>query len=126
MTDRDEQTVAATDDALERRVRHALDVSGPVPPFDAAFDAAERRLAAPRRSRWIAASAAAAVVVALAVAPFVDRAPAGPEYVQIAELMDTTGWSAPSDVLLPQREIDLYRELPDIPKSTKPAEGALL
>lgn len=126
MTERRMYTVKRSDDRLRRRVRRALEVDTPVPPFDAAFAAAERQLELRRRPRWMLAAAAAAVVVALVVAPFVSRAPAGPEYVQVAELMGTAGWTAPSDVLLPQHEIDLYRELPDIPESTKPAEGALL
>ncbi len=126
MTDRQTDATQESDDALRRRTKRALEIDAPVPTFDATFAAAERQLETPQRHHWIFASAAAAVVVALAVAPFVSRAPAGPEYVQVAELMGTAGWTAPSDVLLPRHEIDLYRELPEIPESTKPAEGALL
>lgn len=73
---------------------------------------------------------AAAAIGALVVATFlvVDRdapVPRG-DYVEIAELMNSTQWTAPSDVLLPQHRIDIYGELPAIPASTKPTQGALL
>jgi hypothetical protein len=53
-------------------------------------------------------------------------APPGPSYVEVADLMDSTYWSAPSDVLLPDREFDIYQDLPVLFESTEPAEGALL
>jgi len=44
----------------------------------------------------------------------------------MADLLESTSWVAPSDVLLPKHEIDLYQDLPAFSVSTRPAEGALL
>ena len=48
------------------------------------------------------------------------------EYIELAELMGSTSWAAPSDVLMPEYEIDIYQDLPALMESTKPVEGALL
>ena len=48
-------------------------------------------------------------------APIAALAAAG---VGFAELMDSTYWSAPSDVLLPDREFDIYQDLPELFEST--------
>ena len=47
-------------------------------------------------------------------------------YIEVADLLESTYWSAPSDVLLPDRQFDIYQELPVIFESTEPAGGALL
>ena len=71
--------------------------------------------------------AAAAVVVAMLVITVGNPPPVDETaYIEIAELLETTYWSAPSDVLLPEREFDIYQELPVLFESTEPAEGALL
>lgn len=95
------------------------------PPFDAVFAAAGRRLSMRRRARYAAGAAAAAALVAAAVL-MTGQPAANGGYIDTAELMATTSWRAPSDVLLPRRRIDLYENLPSISGSTGPAEGALL
>ena len=108
--------------------RRALPAAGDVPGFDAVFAAAERRYRR-RRQRQVRYGAVAAIA-ALAVTAFVfvdrDAPPPLGDYIEIAELMNSTQWTAPSDVLLPRHEIDIYRELPAIPASTEAVQGAVL
>jgi hypothetical protein len=40
--------------------------------------------------------------------------------------MNSTLWSAPSDVLMPEHAIDIYQDIPDMPVSTDFIEGTLL
>jgi hypothetical protein len=54
------------------------------------------------------------------------QAPKEATYIEVAELLDSTYWFAPSDVLLPDREFDIYQDMPVLFESTEPAEGALL
>jgi len=95
------------------------------PPFGRVFANAERDYEASRRRGYTWFAAAAAAVAVLAVVLYVD-APVEPEYIHIADLLETTSWTAPSDVLLPTHEFDIYQELPVLMESTEPVEGALL
>lgn len=102
--------------------RHA---PGSLPTFAATWAAAERRRAVARaRHRNVAIAAALAVIV---VAALSLRAPE-PDvpYIEVADLLESTGWFAPSDILLPERQFDIYQELPVIIESTEPAGGTLL
>lgn len=114
-------------DALEARLERALGgcEDAAVPPFEATFAAAERRVHRRRHSRLLAAGGLAAAIVAVAVL-FAPAPEPAAQYVEIEELLATTKWRAPSDVLLPRREINLYEDLPVMIESTGPAEGALL
>lgn len=116
------------DSRLAAGCKAAMPADAEVPQFDAAFANAERLYRASRRQkiRLVAAAAFVAVGVSGFIAWTPDNSLPQGEYVEIAELMSTTRWTAPSDVLLPQHEIDLYQELPVILESTKPAQGALL
>jgi len=71
---------------------------------------------------------AAAVLVAAAVISVSMQvpSPAVPVYIEVAELLDSTNWVAPSDVLLPDRQFDIYQEIPVLHQPTEPARGALL
>ncbi|MDH3747675.1 MAG: hypothetical protein OER97_05670 [Gammaproteobacteria bacterium] len=117
---------------LATALKSSLESKDKTPPFDAVFAAAERRRRDSKRQYAGLAGAAMVAAVAVAVvfminagAPTPDS-PALPKLLQVAELMDSTDWSAPSDVLLPTHEFDIYQELPVLLESTKPAEGALL
>ena len=114
----------ATDDTLRRRVREAWPEPSRAPDFDATWAAARRRRAGRRFGYGIGAAAAA--IVAAVIVLQSGTAPPGPDYIEVADLMDSTYWSAPSDVLLPDREFDIYQDLPVLFESTEPAEGALL
>lgn len=113
-------------------LKRALESQDDAPTFDAVFAAAEHRYGDSKRQ--YAGIAGAAVVAAVAVAVMLvigaDAPTPGLEsdekMFQVAELMNSTEWSAPSDVLLPTHEFDIYQELPVLLESTKPAEGALL
>lgn len=101
--------------------RHA---DGSVPDFEVIFGAAERRLRDRRRIRFAGVAAAVGLtVMALGLLP---TAQDDFTYVDLEELTATTRWSAPSDTLLPEYRIDLYRDLPQIFESTYSEEGALL
>ena len=112
------------DDTLRRRVREAWPKPSQVPPFEAAWTAAERRRH-DRRYGYGFGAAAAAVTAAAIILVSNGGAPAE-SYVEVAELMNSTYWAAPSDVLLPEREFDIYQDLPALMESTEEVGGALL
>lgn len=96
------------------------------PPFADVWSGAKRRYRRSRR-RYAGFASAAAVLAAVVVVlnagpPVLDHG----GYIEIAELLDSTSWVAPSDVLLPIYEFDIYQDLPTLMESTTPAEGALL
>lgn len=100
--------------------------AGRVLPFDHVWSAAQARLAARRRRRYAAVGIAAAVaVIAVAVTLMPSRQPAW-EYVDPEEFVTGTSWQAPSDVLLPERRIDIYEEIPVLIESTEIDGGTLL
>jgi len=115
---------------LASALKSSLDGKDETPPFDAVFEAAERRHKDSKRQYVGLAGAAMVAAVAVAVVLMINAgAPTQepmPKLLLVAELMDSTDWSAPSDVLLPTHEFDIYQELPVLLESTKPAEGALL
>lgn len=98
----------------------------PVPAFDAVWASAVVQ-AGTARKRYVPLAASVAAVAAIAIV-FVLRTPVDEEwqYIDEYELLETTGWSAPSDSLLPDREFDIYRDTPELIESTEPYGGALL
>lgn len=92
--------------------------------FSKTWQAASRRRAAGRRRS--AVFAAAAAITAVAVIALNERTPEQPPYIEMAELLESTYWTAPSDVLLPDRQFDIYQDMPEIFESTEPAGGTLL
>ncbi len=116
-----------SDDKLREQLRQAWQQrSGDeVPPFDSVMRAADsRRASTLRQRRWSAA--AAAVIVTAVIAVYLQTPRQESHYIEVAELLDSTYWTAPSDVLLPDREFDIYQDMPELFESTEPAEGALL
>lgn len=116
-----------TDDNLREQVSRAWQAGAAEKPpsFDRIWQAADARyVSARRRYRSIASAAAIAAAVVIA---WNWQAPADEtSYIEIAELLESTSWSAPSDVLLPSREFDIYQDMPALFESTDPAGGALL
>jgi RNA polymerase sigma factor (sigma-70 family) len=92
--------------------------------FDEVWWAARERLAVSRRryQRF----AAVAAIVAIAFIGFHARPPAQETYIEVADLLETTYWTAPSDVLLPERQFDIYEDMPALFEATEPAGGTLL
>ncbi len=97
-----------------------------VPPFAKTWRAAEKRYAARRHAYRRLASAAAVVAIVVVAANLRSPPVAQDSYIEAAELLGSTSWSAPSDVLLPEHQIDLYQDMPALIESTKVAGGALL
>ncbi len=97
-----------------------------VPPFATIWQAAERRHAANRQSyRRLAVAAAVVAAVVVGVNLSTPQSEQDP-FVEIADLMESTSWLAPSDVLLPKHEFDIYQDMPMLIESTHPAGGSLL
>lgn len=115
-----------TDDTLLRELKnaHAVLEAGRVVPFQEVFGAAEARLRRARQRRRIALAAAAAGAAALLYALLPEQPDW--QYVDPELFATSTSWSAPSDVLLPQRRFDIYEDIPVLIESTESDEGALL
>ena len=96
--------------------------------FDAIWRAAEAQYhAETRRYRRLSAAAASIAVFAIAISLFPgDEKPLLADFDIAARLMESTQWTAPSDVLLPNYAVDLYDELPVLMESTELYEGTLL
>ncbi len=117
---------------FDNTVRDALQAeqarreAGRVPAFDVTFAAAEARAAGrARRRRTVFGIAAAAAVVAVATSLLLPRGEDW-QYVNPDDLATSTAWVAPSDVLLPEHSIDIYRDIPVLIESTDGNLGALL
>ena len=111
------------DNALRDAVRESWPTNRE-PSFEDTWQAAHRRYGAGRRKYGYFAGAAA--IAAAAVIAFNMQQPQQTPYIEVAELLETTYWTAPSDALLPDRQFDIYQDMPEIFESTEPAEGALL
>lgn len=110
---------------LEKMLAGAFERDDQAPAFDATWAAAESRYRKSRRSRalvGIAASVAIAAIVLTALQPEAVDAPV----IEMGDLLGTTSWQAPSDVLLPEHRFDIYQDLPDLIQSTDGAGEALL
>ena len=108
-------------EALKSAYRAA---EGNPPPFDPSWAAAEGRLRS-RRRRRSAGLAIAAAVSLFAVVLRTDQPPAY-EFMITDALLNDTYWTAPSDVLMPERRFDIYREVHLLDESTISPEGSLL
>lgn len=116
------------DRRLAAAVRRSMPAVSASASFDTLFAGAERRHRASRRStRWLGSVAAAVATIAV-VFVFSTRTMDvnEQEFIQMAELLESTSWTAPSDALLPDHQFDIYQDLPTLMESTKPAQGALL
>lgn len=108
-----------SDEALRQRVRQSWQRAGSedAPAFDDVWRRAEARYAASRR-RYVRVAAVAAALGVIAVVFGTRSTVDEPQYIEMAELLNSTYWAAPSDVLLPQREFDIYEDLPELFEST--------
>ncbi len=116
----------------DRQLAEALRQSAPepaeTPPFREVFGRAEAQLERRQQRRFLGIAGAVAAVAAVAFLLLLllpEEAPR-PEPPQITGLLDSTSWVAPSDVLLPEYEFDIFEDLPEPMESTDSAEGALL
>lgn len=114
-----------SDKGLRDQVRQGWVSNGDAEPsFETTWQAAQQRHAAGRQ-HYRRFAAAAAVVAAVVIAMYAQP-PAGESYIEVADLLESTYWTAPSDALLPDRQFDIYQDMPVIFESTEPAGGALL
>ena len=102
--------------------------AGPVPGFEETWLVAERRYTAQkRRFRAVTGIAASLALIAIVVGlSQPSEQQTLPDFELSAALMNSTLWSAPSDVLMPEHAIDIYQDIPDMPVSTDFIEGTLL
>ena len=116
-----------SDEKLRERVRRAWRPAGHGErhSFNTVWAAAEQRHSAARR-HYRRFAGAAAVVAAVLIAFNTPAPQDGSPYIEITDLLESTYWSAPSDALLPDREFDIYQDMPVLFESTIPAGGALL
>ena len=110
---------------LQNLLRRAMPDAEPPSFADTWRAAVARHRRGPRRSAALAGSVATLALVAIVVNALMP-AEEEPDFIEMAELLGTTSWQAPSDVLLPAREFDIYQELPELIESTGEAGGALL
>lgn len=102
--------------ALAERLRQAGRArEAPPPIFESAWQAAAGRA---RRRQRRAALAAAVLLAAIATGLLLDAPRPQPDIINIAMLLESTQWQAPSDALLPPPGRDLYEELPTLDVST--------
>ena len=114
------------DSDIRNALRREMAADGEPPSFDDTWHAAEVRY---RRSRrrytalaGLAATLAAVSIIVNALMPDSEQV----AYIEMAELLESTSWQAPSDVLMPAREFDIYQDVPALLESTEEARGALL
>lgn len=117
---------------FDNTIREALQAeqasreAGRIPAFEDTFAAAESRVAGRlRRRKMFVGIAAAASVAAIVTSLLLPRGEDW-QYVNPDDLATTTAWVAPSDVLLPEHAIDIYRDIPVLIESTDSDGGALL
>jgi hypothetical protein len=113
------------DSDIQQALRRQIPAGEP-PSFDATWHAAEVRYRRGRRRSAALAGLAATVAAAAIIVHVLMPEPERVAYIEVAELLETTSWQAPSDVLLPARDFDIYREVPALIESTDEAGGALL
>lgn len=113
-------------DDIQKRLRNAFAEREDAPPFDVAWRSAEDRYSRRRRRLRMATAAAAAVAVIAVLIHVRTPEPVDQPLIEMGELLGSTLWQAPSDVLLPEHRIDLYEELPTLIDSSDQGEGALL
>lgn len=119
-----------SDIELKRKLRKSLYSmqGGDVPDFAAVWANAERqhRAAGSRYQRF----AGFAIAAAAAATVFLLWPPVGNDvtqsYITEEDLMSSTRWLAPSDVLLPESRFDIYTEMPDLFEPNNLDEGSLL
>ena len=97
-----------------------------VPDFDTVWVAAEKRAATGSKQGWMAAGAVAAAIIVMITVGLQRPAEQDWQYVNPDEFESSTSWVAPSDVLLPEHRVDIFREIPVLIESTRKKEGALL
>lgn len=112
-------------DAL--RTRQDKAGAGQVPGFDVVWARAETTVAGRRRRfKTMSGIAAAAALVAVVLVSQLRPTEQEWQFVDPDELASSTSWVAPSDILLPKHQFDIYGEIPVLIESTERDGGTLL
>ena len=118
------------DEKLKQQLRDSLQSmqGDDAPEFDAIWSNAEQQHRATRaRYQQFAGFAAAAAVATMAFILWpLNGSNGAPVYLTEEDLLSSTHWVAPSDVLLPEHRIDIYGELPVLIETNDFNEGSLL
>lgn len=118
------------DEKLKRQLQDSLQVmqGGDPPEFDALWASAEaqHRASRLRYQRFAGFAAAAAVAVTAFMLWPLNGNNGTSIYLTEEDLMSSTQWLAPSDVLLPDHRYDIYGELPVLIETNDLDEGSLL
>lgn len=117
------------DNKLREALRHGQDQAeaGHLPDFDTVWARAEASIAQRRRrTRVIGGMAAAVALVTVVFISQLRQTEQEWEFVDPDEFASSTSWVAPSDVLLPKHQFDIYGELPVFIESTDRDRGTLL
>ena len=118
------------DEKLRQPLRDSLQSmqGDDAPPFDAIWSNAEQqhRISRSRYQQFAGFAAAAAVATIAFVLWPLNGNNGAPIYLTEEDLLSSTQWVAPSDVLLPEYRIDIYGELPVLIDTNDFDEGSLL
>ncbi len=118
------------DEKLRQKLRESLQSmqGGDVPAFDAMWANAEKQHGTTRlHYRRIAGLTTAAAVAATAFMLWpLNANHAVDTYLTVEDLLSTTQWVAPSDVLLPEYQFDIYDDLPVLIEAIEFDEGSFL
>jgi hypothetical protein len=115
---------------LRRKIKRAFSAldEHATPDFERVFTAAERSYGRPRR-RYVVYGGIAATVAIVVFSMGNWQAPnrvADDEFLIADALLNSTGWLAPSDALMPEHQFDIYQDIPLLMESTDMQEGPLL
>ena len=121
MTDFEKQTQAVL------KQGHGEAEAGHVPDFESVWTGAEEKVARRRRRvRVVGGMAAAAALVAVVVIGQLRPVEQDWQFIDPNEIAGSTSWTAPSDILLPTHQFDIYRDIPVLIESTGENGGTLL
>lgn len=113
------------DEQLRKTIVEAVGRDEQAPEFDEVWRAAEaRNLRNRSRNRIVAVTAAAVAALVVAVLP--DPEKESETMIEMNDLLGSTSWQAPSDVLLPDYRTDIYQDMPDLIEYGNAAEEAFL
>jgi hypothetical protein len=98
------------------------------PAFADVWAAAERQYERSRKRYAGIVGIAAAIVLAVSAFSIwsANEADMADDFLIADALMNSTQWSAPSDLLMPEHQFDIYQDIPFLMESTNTQEGSLL
>jgi len=118
------------DKEVKQELREALQMmqGDDVPEFDVlwASAVAQHRASRLRYQRFAGFATAAAIAVTAFMIWPLNGNNGTASYLTEEDLMSSTQWLAPSDVLLPKHQYDIYGELPVLIETNDVDEGSLL